>query len=336
MTRRRVLMGGASALGWLTAQRTAWAQGAGRLPRVARVVLDVPQAEMLGPDPSNPAARAFVHQLRDLGWVAGRNVVIEQRTAEGRPERVPALLRELLELPVNVIVATGGTITRLARQATDAIPIVAIGPDLVGMGLAAHLARPGGNVTGVNFQVGPALGTKRMELLKRAVPAARRVAVIRPRRTPGQPMWDPATIEAARTLGLVLSAIPVDSPADLDSALAELSRNRHDALWGADTPVIIANRGRIVEHASRARLPSIFGLRLFADAGALMSYGANLADAERRAATYVDKILKGARPGDLPIDQPTRFEFVINQKTADALSLRLPQALLLQADEVIR
>ncbi len=339
MIERRSLARGAALL-WLFARGPALAQGANRLPRVARISTEVPQAENVGPDPINRGARAFVHGLRDLGWVDGRNLIIEHRSAEGRPERLPALLREVVALPVDVIVTGGGAMALAARQATDTIPIVAIGPDLVTMGLAQSLARPGGNVTGLTFDAGPAVSGKRLEFLKRAVPAAKRITLIRRRITPGQPPWSAQTGEAARALGLVLSVLEVDSPEDLDAAFVAMSRTtsatRPDAIWCADTPVIIGNRDRIIAFAARARLPTLFGLRLFVDSGGLMSYGTNFAETERRAAQYVDKILKGAKPAEMPIEQPTRFEFVINLKTAAALGITIPKAVLLAADEVIQ
>lgn len=328
-------LAGAAALLWLLARSPARAQRATRLPRVARISI-APLSDNIGPDPVNPVARAFVHGLRDLGWVDGRNLVIEHRSAEGQPERLPALLRELVGLPVDVIVTAGGQMARAARQATDTIPIIAIGPDLVALGLAASLARPGGNVTGLQFHAGSAMQAKRLQLLKRAVPAVRRITFLRPSPAAGEPVWPAATAEAARQLGLVLSIVAVDGPDDFDAAFAALSRNRPDAIWCLDSPVNLGNRARITAFATRERLPSLFGLREFADAGGLMSYSANLAEVERRAAQYVDKILKGTKPGDLAIEQPTRFEFVINLKTAAALGITIPAALLLTADEVIR
>ena len=326
----------AAALLWLVAHSPARPQPAKGLPRVARIRMEAPLADIVGADPADPGARAFVHGLRDLGWVDGRNVTIVNRSAEGRPERLPALLREVIELPVDVIVTAGGAMSRAARQATDTTPIVAIGPDLVALGLASSLARPGGNVTGLTFETGSAMAAKRLQLLKRAVPAVKRVTYIRPSPVAGQPMWSAETTEAARALGLVLSAAVVDSPEDLDAAFAAMSRNRPDAIWCSDSPVNLGNRARIIAFATRERLPSLFGLRQFAETGGLMSYATNLVEVERRAAAYVDKILKGAKPGELAIELPTRFEFIINLKTAAALGITIPKALLLTADEVIR
>lgn len=335
MTTRRSLLGAVPLLG-LLARPSAHAQANQRLPRVTRLSAEVPLADMTGPDPTDRGARAFVHGLRDLGWVDGRNVAIHQRSAEGRRERLPALLRELVELPADVIVTAGGPMAAAARQATSTIPIVAVGPDLVALGLADSLARPGGNVTGIAFQIGADLSGKRLQLLKRAAPSIKRVAYIRPRPASGQAPWAASTTEAARALGITLALAAVDSADDLDAAFAQLARHRPDAIWCSDSPVNINQRARIAAFALRERLPSLCGVRQFAEAGTLISYATSLADAERRAAAYVDKILKGAKPGELPIEQPTRFELVINAKTAAALGLKLPQELLLQADEVIR
>jgi len=263
-------------------------------------------------------------------------VIIEARSAEGRPERLPALVREVAELPVDVIVTAGTPMVRAARQATDTIPIIAIGPNLVTLGLANSLARPGGNVTGLSFYAGPSMFGKRLDLLKRAAPAVTRIAYMGQSVPVGKSMWTAETAEAARTLGLVLSGIAVDRPEDLDAAFGSMSRQRPDAILATDTPVNLGNRARIVEFAARERLPAIYGLRPSPEAGGLMSYGIHIPDLTRRAAHYVDKILKGAKPGELPIELPTRFELVINLKTAKALGLTMPQALLLQADEVIQ
>ena len=245
----------AAALLWLLARSPARAQPAKGLPRVARIRMEVPLADIVGPDPVDPGARAFVHGLRDLGWVDGRNVTIVNRSAEGRPERLPALLREVIERPVDVIVTAGGAMSRAARQATDTTPIVAIGPDLVALGLASSLARPGGNVTGLTFESGPAMAAKRLQLLKRAVPTVKRVTYIRPSPVPGQPMWSAETAEAARALGLVLSAaVPLRA--------AAVCRIR-----GAD----------VVRHQPRrSRAPCCVASPLPSDTSALMPWGTRI------------------------------------------------------------
>lgn len=329
-------LGGVAALLWLGAPHPAPAQRANRLPRVARISTEIPLAQNLGPDPIHPFPRALQHGLRDLGWIDGRNVIIEHRSAEGQPERLPVLLREVVELPVDVIITAGTGAALAARRATSTIPIVSVGPNLVALGLARSVARPGGNVTGLSFDAGTAIVGKRLEWLKRAVPAARRIAYIGPRPAPGRALWSAQTGDAARALGLELEVVAADSPDDFEGAFAHIARNRPDAISGWDSPLNIGNRARIIEFATRQRLPVIFGLRQFAEAGALMSYGVNLPAVERRAALYVDKILKGAQPGDLPIEQPTRFELVINLKSAAALGLQMPQDMLLLADQVIR
>jgi putative ABC transport system substrate-binding protein len=341
LIRRRPLLHGAAWLGLLACGK-AFAQRAlpGQpLPRVARISTEIPLAHNVGPDPVHPFARAFVHGLRDLGWVDGRHVVIEHRSAEGHPERLPALLREVVGLPVQAIV-TGGTVAAIAaRRATATIPIISIGPNLVALGLANSLARPGGNVTGLSFDTGAAIIGKRLEWLKRAVPAVRRIAYIGLRPTAGQTQRLPRPVEvaeAARTLGLELTLVAVEGPDDFDTAFAAMARERPDAIMGNDSPLNIGNRARIIAFAARERLPVVFGLREFAEAGALMSYGVNLPEVERRAALYVDKILRGAQPGELPIEQPTRFELVVNLKTAAALGIKLPQEILLSADDLIQ
>lgn len=315
-----------------------FAQGppaAARRPRIARISTSVPLADNTGPNPRDRAARAFVQGLRELGWEDGRNLVIEHRSAEGKPERLPALLRELTELPVDLIVVGGNLGAQAARRATQTIPIVAIGPDLVGLGLAKSLGRPGGNVTGLSFVAGSELTGKRLELLKAAVPSVRRVTYLGSRPPASARPWSAKADAAARELGITLQPAFVDSVADIEPTFAELRRQRPDALLVGLAPALIAQHARVVELANQARLPAMYGFRQFTESGGLMSYGPNFFEIERRAALYVDKILKGAKAGELPIEQPTRFELVINQSTAAALGLKLPQALRVQADEWI-
>jgi putative tryptophan/tyrosine transport system substrate-binding protein len=274
--------------------------------------------------------------LRELGWEEGRTLHIEARFAEGREERLPELAAALVRKKVDVIVAAGPNATRAARQATDSIPIVAIGANPVELGLARSLARPGGNVTGLAFVTGPEILSKRLELLKRVVPSARRIAYIRGSPVAGRPLWQAETLAAARTLDITLSAVLVDNDEDLDRAFAELARNRPDAMCWSSSAANNRHAARIVDFAARERLPAIYSLRLAGYSEGLMSYGADFSYVVRRAALYVDKIFNGAKPGELPIEQPTRFQFVINLKAANALGLTIPQELLLQADEVIR
>jgi putative ABC transport system substrate-binding protein len=283
---------------------------------------------------------AFRQGLRDLGYVEGRNVVIEYRDAAGKPERYPALAAELVALKVDVIVTGGGTGAPLAaKQATRTLPIVfAAAADPVGSGLVTSLARPGGNVTGLSV-VGPELVGKRLELLTQAVPGVGQVAVLRPRGPLGErtekEMLTGAEV-AARGLGVRLQFVEARDPADFDRAFSDMTRARADALTVLPSNMFFREHRRLVDLAAKNRLPAVYTSREFVDAGGLMSYGANLADLFRRAATYVDKILKGAKPGDLPVEQPTKFELVINLKTAKALGLTIPQSVLARADELIQ
>jgi putative ABC transport system substrate-binding protein len=281
---------------------------------------------------------AFRQGLRDLGYVEGRNVVIEYRDAEGNFERLPALAAELVALKVAVILAPTTLAALAAKQATRTLPIVfTVAADPVTSGLVNSLARPGGNVTGLSI-LAPELVGKRLELLKQAVPGVSRVAVL----------WQPGGLGkrtekdmlkeaevAARALGVRLQFVEARGPADFDRAFSDMTRARAGALTVLTSAMFFNERRRLVDLAAEKRLPAVYGGRDFVDAGGLMSYGPNQADLNRRAATYVDKILKGAKPGDLPVEQPTKFELVINLKTAKALSLTMPQSVLGRADEVI-
>ena len=285
------------------------------------------------PLPETEASSPLRVRLRELGWDDGKTFRMEYAYAEGRADRLPGLAAALVEKQVDVFVTAGGESTRAAKRATDTIPIVAVGPNLLAMGFASNLARPGGNVTGPSFDAGPGLSAKRLELLKLAVPAAKRVAYIQNAGlTTGAAE---AAVAAARAHGLELTFLVVDGPADLDTAFADLSRNRPDALWFADSPANISLRAQVIEFAARERLPAIYGIRQFAESGGLMSYGINIEERSRAAAQYVDKILRGAKPGDLPIEQATTLELVINLKTSRAMGLTMPQELLLGADRVI-
>jgi putative ABC transport system substrate-binding protein len=308
------------------------AQRAEKLPRVALVFNNIPVAEMT----DHRLARAFVHGLRDLGLVEGGNIIIERRSAEGRYERFPSLMRELLALQVDVIMAIGPAV-RAARRATDTIPIVAVGDGLDAEGGgAASLARPGGNLTGLSGEVGVALNGKRLQLLTEVAPTTSRVAYLGQSSRPSDHRWRPATEAAAHALGLTLFWVGADTPEELEAAFAAIAKSRADALVVDGTPVNYAHARQVNEYAARLRLPAVHNFREGPEAGGLMSYGSNLADLYRRAATFVDKILRGSKPGELPIEQPTKFELVINLKTAKALGLTIPQSLLLRADEVIQ
>jgi putative ABC transport system substrate-binding protein len=290
---------------------------------------------------SSPNLRdAFFQGLRDLGYVEGRNFVIEYRDAEGRIERAPALAAELVTLKVDVIFVGGGTrVTLGAMQATKTIPIVFTGVgDPVESGLVTSLARPGGNVTGLS-SLGPELVGKNLELLKQAVPGVDRVAVLwRPgalgERT-DKDMLTGADV-AARALGVRLQFVEAQGPDEFARAFSDMSSARAGALTVLPSNRFLREHKRLVDLAAKNRLPAVYTSREFVDAGGLMSYGANEPDLFRRAATYVDKILKGAKPNDLPVEQPTKFELVINLKTAKALGLTIPQSVLAHADEVIQ
>ncbi|MGH7331205.1 MAG: ABC transporter substrate-binding protein [Candidatus Rokuibacteriota bacterium] len=310
----------------LPAPLTVEAQQAPEIPRIG--YLSVGSA--LG-----PRDEAFLQGLRELGYAEGRNVVTEYRYAQDRLERLPELAAELVRLKVDVIVALSTILARPAKKATQTIPIVTVSGDPVGTGLVSSLARPGGNVTGLTF-FSPELAPKRLELLKEAIPGASRVAVL----------WNPdgpakvrefKSIEAsARSLALDIQSLEVRGPApDIEGAF------RKAAAWGAGAllvlgnPLTLAHRTKIVSQATKLRLPSIYDSPQFVEAGGLMAYGPNFKHLYGRAAVYVDKILKGARPADLPVEQPTTFEVVINTRTARMLGLAVPPSLLLRADRVI-
>jgi putative ABC transport system substrate-binding protein len=281
---------------------------------------------------------AFRQGLRDLGYVEGRNVVIEYRDAQGKIERLPALAAELVALKVDVIVAPNTPAALAAKQATRTLPIVFVGAgEPVASGLVTSLARPGGNVTGLSV-VSPELVGKWLELLTQAVPEVSRVAVLR---QPGamdeqteKDMLKGAEV-AARALGVRLQFVEARSPADFERAFSDMTRERAGALTVRPAPMFVSGRRRLVDLAAKNRLPAVYPWREFVDAGGLMAYGPNLADLYRRAAPYVDRILKGAKPGNLPVEQPTKFELVINLKTAKALGLTIPPSLLQRADQVI-
>lgn len=285
------------------------------------------------PPPEVEARSAMQLRLRELGWEDRKSLRMVYAYAGGSEDRLPGLAAGLVAQRVDVIVTAGGEATRAAKRATDTIAIVAIGPDLVAMGYATSLARPGGNVTGPSFNAGPGVSAKRLELLKLAVPAAKRIAYIRNNgQTTGA---TEEAVAAARALGLALSTAIVDGPGDLDAAIAELSRHRPDATWWSDSAVNIQQRMRIIEFCARERLPAIYGIAQFTASGGLMSYGVSLGERSRAASSYIDKILRGARPGELPIEQATTVELVINLKAARAIGLAMPQELLLSADRVI-
>jgi putative ABC transport system substrate-binding protein len=277
---------------------------------------------------------AFRQGLREHGYVEGQNIVIEYRSADARAERLPDLAADLVRLKVEVIVTSGPQPIRAVTQATTTIPIVmAISPDPVEAGLVASLARPGGNLTGLSVMA-PEFQGKRLELLKEAVPGMARVAVLWNAASPDA-RWR-AMEAAAQALGIALQSLAVRGPDDFDRAFDAALQEHADALYAMSDPLIGSHTTRIVAFAARHRLPTAFEHREDAEAGGLMAYGPSLLAMFRRAAAFVDKILKGAKPGELPIERPPRFELVLNLKTAKALGITIPPTLLFLADEVIR
>jgi putative ABC transport system substrate-binding protein len=319
------------ALSLLAAPLAAEAQQAAKVARIGYLSTNLA---------ANPHMQeAFRQGLRDLGYVEGRNVVIEYRDSEGKLERLPALAAELVALKVDVIVAAASNHFALAaKQATRTIPIVfAAASDPVASGLVTSLARPGGNVTGAAVITSELVG-KRLELLTQAVPGVSRVAVLwlpgaLGERTEKEMLKDADV--AARALGVRLQFVEVRGPADFDLAFSDMTRARAGALTVLPSNMFLREHSRLVDLAAKHRLPAVYTVKEYVDAGGLMSYGPNVADLFRRAATYVDRILKGAKPGDLPVEQPTKFELVINLKTARTLGLTIPPSVLSQADRII-
>ncbi len=307
------------------------------LPSGAQQPAKVPRIGILGAgNPRVPLYVPFDQRLRELGYIEGQNFASEFRTAEGQPERLPELAAELVRLKVDLIFAAGSEATRrAATHATSSIPIVmiAINYDPIARGYVAGLAQPGGNITGL-FLRQLELSAKRLELLKEALPKVTRVAAL----------WDVFSADqlqaaqgVARSLGVHVQPLELRNPPyDFEAAFRAAKRGRAGALFIPLSPVFLRERAKIMGLAAKNRLPTISGTREFAEAGALMSYGANLADMFRRAAEYVDKILKGTKPADLPVEQPTRFEMVINLKTMKTLGLDIPQSVLLRVDQVIQ
>jgi putative ABC transport system substrate-binding protein len=328
MDRRRFLL--TSLGGVLAAPLAAEAQPAGKVARVG--ILSVGTA----PAPEEVARSSFLAALRDLRWIAGQNIVFESRFAAGQTDRLPALAAELVQLKVDLIVTFLNQETLAAKQATASIPIVMVlGVYPVEAGLVASLARPGGNVTGTT--VAPLAAAKYLEMLKQAVPKLARVAILWDPTFPGlSDVGDRERLELeARKLALTLVSIEVQRPDDIERALARIADERFGALWVVPVGPIPSRMRLVIDFATKHRLPTLFPAREFVDAGGLMSYGYIREDLLRRAAAYVDKILRGAKPGDLPVEQPTKFELVINLKTAKALGLTIPPSLLARADQVV-
>jgi len=323
MRRRQFIALVGSAVGsWPVAVR---AQQAGKLPTIG----------FLGADPTafSPWTNAFVARLRELGWIENRTIAIEYRWSEGRTERYAEIAAEFVQLNVDVIVTVGSAVPTV-RQATSTIPIVfAVGIDPVGTGLVASLAKPGGNVTGLSLQAANLAG-KRIELLREVVPLLHRLAIIFNAGNTQPVLEMEETQAAARALGLAVTPLEIRNASDIAPAF-DAVEGQTDALYVAIDQLMVANLPRILTLALGARLPTIFSTRDFVHAGGFMSYGPNYTDLFRRSADYVDKILHGAKPGDIPVEQPTRFALVVNLTTAKALGLTIPDQFVLRADEVI-
>jgi putative tryptophan/tyrosine transport system substrate-binding protein len=315
--------------GLLAARLTVEAQQAGTVYRIGLL-------DYAAPDPGRQVWwNAFRQQMRALGYVEGQNVTFEPRWAPGDDDRLPKLAAELVDLKVDLIVTGGQNAALAAKRATATIPIVtATGTDPVALGLATSLRQPGGNVTGMT-SISSELASKRLELLRLIAPPASRIAILWDQRNPASRLSVDGTEAAAKPAGLSIHSVPMRGPAEIGAAFATLVRDRAGALIIVPSPAIFSNRKRLVELAMKHRLPTVVGSREYVEAGGLASYGPDYPDQFRRAAGHVDKILKGAKPGDPPIEQPTKFELVINLKTAQALGLTIPPSLLQRADQVI-
>ena len=324
MKRRQfiTLLGGATAI-WPLA---AYAQQAAKVPRIGFL--------FYGSSGPSPELDAFRQGLRELGYIEGQNITVEYRFASGQVERLPDLAAELVRLKPDVIVTPGTPASVAAKQATSTIPIVFAGvADAVGAGLVANLARPGGNITGLT-SISAELGGKRLELLKRLVHNVSRVAVLYNPADRSNVLVLKELQEAAPALTLTLQPFEVREPGEFEGAFAAMTRERADAMFGAAGILTFQHRQTVVDLAAKSRIPTLWGHRQFVEAGGLMSYAVNFYDQIRRTAAYVDQILKGAKPGDLPVQQPTKFELILNLRTAKALGLTIPPSVIAIADEV--
>ena len=328
---RRAFLGGAAST-MLVAPRAAEAQPAGKVHRIG----------LLAPGSATGDSRprdAFLDGLRELGWIEGQNLVIERRFADGQLDRLPALATELVRLKVELIAAATAAPVLAAKNATGTIPIVMLTvADPVGRGLVSSLSRPGGNVTGVAYGVGTETFGKGLDLLREAVPKVRRVAVVWNPDGAGSSLLTASIKSAARSLGLELQLVEARGPTEFDAAFAAMGNGGAEALIVVTDPAYLlpGAAARLADLAVKSRLPSMHAQRPAVEAGGLMSYGPSILALFRRGAFFVDKILKGAKPADLPIEQPTTFELVINLKTARALGLTIPPAVLARADAVIQ
>ena len=308
----------------------AQAQQAGKVYRVG-----VLSAGSVALDAVGNGRQAFLERLSDLGWIVGQNLTIEPRHADGELDRLPGLAAELVQLKVDMVLAFGTPAALAAKRATVTIPIVIVAGDPVGTGLVASLAHPGGNITGLTNEAGLEIFAKRLELLKEMAPKISRLGILTNRSNIAEARGGAATAPLAQALRLTFVPVDVRSPSGFDGAFAVLIRERVNALTATENPLNVEHKDLIVSFATKNRLVTVFGERVFVEAGGLMSYGISFADLLRRLATCMDKILKGAKPADLPIEQPTKFELVINLKTAKALGLTIPSSLLQRADQVI-
>jgi putative ABC transport system substrate-binding protein len=334
MTSRRAFVFLATAGGLLRAAGSAHAQPARGVHRVGFIAGAAAPSDLIGPQPASPPLKAFLQGMSDLGYVDGRNLLVERRTAEARFERVGGIVADLIRSKVDVIVASGHGTALAAKAATTTVPIVVdtSSTDPVAEGLVRSLARPGGNVTGFTTFVGPELEAKRLKLLIEVLPGVSRIAYLASRENKDWELPRAQSVrEAAQSLGITL--VPVEHTLrEYAGAFASIARDRAQALFVSPSPAALADRAIIADLAIRARLPSSFAFREQVESGGLMSYGVNLADVLRRAAGYVDRILKGAQPAELPVQHPTTFELVVNGKTAEALALTIPQSIRMQAD----
>ena len=279
---------------------------------------------------------AFRAMLHELGWIGGRSIVIEARFADGQLERLPALVAELLALKVDLIVATSSATTQVSKSVTTTVPIVMLASaNAVGEGLVASLAHPGGNVTGMTLLAGPEIAGKQLELLQKIAPSASRIAFLLNPRNSSHAMFAAELVGAAQTIGVQLHSVSAESPRQLEDAFDAMAKQRVGAVLVLSDAMFLGERRRIISRAQLVGLPAMYSQREFVDEGGLMSYGPSLLDMSRRGARQVDKILRGAKPSDIPVEQPTKFDFVVNMKTAKALGLKIPQATLFSADAVI-
>jgi len=327
VNRRKILV--ALGAGMFAAPLAAVAQPTGKVYRIG-FIQTAPRKEI------GHLIKALDDGLRELGYVEGRNVVFERRFADGKQERLAALAVELVKLKVDIIVTGSNPVIAAVRQATATIPIVmAVSRDPVGSGFIASLARPGGNITGLANDPAPEIMGKNLELLKEVVPRASRVAFLWNPVPAGAAIYKNAVETAARNLGVTLQSVEIRAENEFESAFAAMIRERVNGVVVTSDPIFLGSRSQLVRLAGRHRLPTVYVQREFVEAGGLLSYGGNLAYQFRRAAVYVDKILKGAKPADLPVEQPTQFDLVVNMRTAKDLGIKIPNSVLALATKVI-